>query len=62
MTLSELQASGVINVRLIQNTDPEPAAGTTVEEFYGIANISDDTLSSYTFVNIDDNGMATYTV
>ena len=62
MTVSELQEANVISVKLIMNTDTNPPIGTAVTMFYGMNQINDDILAGYTFVGIDENGMATYTV
>lgn len=62
MTVTELQEANVISVKLILNTDPTPPIGTPVTMFYGINQINDDILADFTFVDIDENGMATYTV
>jgi hypothetical protein len=61
MTVQELADAGVVNVQLILAVGEVPA-GTATNEFHGILNITDEMLQGFTFVNIDENMMATYTV
>ena len=61
MTVQELADAGVVNVQLIL-TAGEVSAGTATNEFHGIRNMTDEMLQGFTFVNIDEEMMATYTV
>jgi hypothetical protein len=62
MTLAELYEANAVNVKLICSTEANPNPNGVLEQYYGMNQISDEILSGYTFVGLDDNGMATYTV
>ena len=61
MTVQELAEAGVVNVQFILATG-EVTVGTATNEFHGILNLTEEMLQGLTFVGIDDNMMATYTV
>ena len=61
MTVQELADAGVLNVHLILSTG-EVTVGTATDAFYGIRQLTDDMLDGLTFVDIDADMMATYTV
>ena len=62
MNVTELQEANAVNVKLICSTEANPNTEGILEQYYGMNQINDDILAGYTFVGIDENGMATYTV
>ena len=62
MNVTELQEASAVNVKLICSTESNPTTDGVLEQYYGMNQISDNILAGYTFVGIDENGMATYTV
>ena len=61
MNVADLQQANAVNVKLICSTADKPNPDGILEQYFGMNQISDDILAGYTFVNLDDNGMATYT-